>query len=333
MMKKIKLIFVAVALLFAVPALALDIAPFDSTNKSPLVSIYGLPGPGNFLLLPAGRTEAGMSFALSSNHAVDSNARENVVLDGETTRLIFAFRHALSSALELGIKIPYVSHSGGFLDTSIEDYHSAFGFPQGGRDQAPRDRLLYLYQRGGVDNVRVDGSGSGVGDLSFSAAFQLYQEGGENRRGLVLNTGLKLPTGESDQLRGSGSTDLSLSITGGCDLGRAAGLWTAYGSAGMLFMTEGKVLPAQQKSWVGFGSLGIGWLPLSRLALKVQADAHTPFFSGSELDEIGANAGQLIAGGTVGLMEGMALDIGVSEDLIVKTSPDVVFYLHLRQLF
>ena len=98
-------------------------------------------------------------------------------------------------------------------------------------------------------------------------------------------------------------------------------------------MTEGNVLPDQQKRWVGFGSLGIGWAPLDWLSFKVQADAHTPFFSDSDLKEIAANAVQLIVGGTISFSEKTALDIGVSEDLIVNTSPDVVFYFTLRTRF
>lgn len=313
-------------------AASLEITPFDSKNQSPLISIFGLPSPGNFLLLPAGATEVGMNAVLSSNFATDENLREQAILDGETTRFTLTVRHALSQGLEFGIKAPYIIQGGGFLDSFIEDYHSTFGFPQGGRDLASRNRLLYNYRKDGVDRLLVNAAGAGFGDLSLTTAYQLYEKR-ENYQGLTLNLGLKLPTGDSDELRGSGSTDLSLWLTGGTDLGRAAGKWTAYGAAGLLYMTEGDILPDQQKSWVGFGSLGLGWIPLPRLALKVQADAHTSFFSGSELKEISTNAVQLVLGGTIACSEGMTLDIGVGEDLVVRTSPDVVFYLNLRQNF
>jgi len=101
----------------------------------------------------------------------------------------------------------------------------------------------------------------------------------------------------------------------------------------MLFMTEGDVLPDQQRKSVGFGSLGLGWLPLPWLVLKVQADAHTSFFCGSEFKEIAADAVQFTAGGTIALSEGATLDMGVSEDLTLGASPDVVFYLTLRTRF
>ncbi len=311
-------------------AAAAEIVPFESTNQSPLVQIYGLPGTGNAVLLPQGRTEVGLNVALSNNYTVNENSREHIILDGETTRFTVAARYGLFPRMEIGVKIPYISHNGGFLDGFIESYHGIFGFPNGGRDQAPQNRLLYRYRRDGVEKIRIDSSGSGIGDLLLTTAFPLYEE---NSQGMTINAALKLPTGDSDQLRGSGSTDLSLWLHEGLGGTFAAGNWASYGSAGILFMTEGNVLPDQQKKWVGFGSLGIGWAPLNWLSFKVQADAHTPFFSDSDLKEIAANAGQLIVGGTISFSERVALDIGVSEDLIVNTSPDVAFYFTLRTRF
>jgi hypothetical protein len=325
------IVAVCFTILFFPPvAAAAEIVPFESTNQSPLIQIYGLPGTGNAVLLPQGRMEVGLNVALSSNYAANENSRERILLDGETTRYTVAARYGLLPRLELGFKIPYISHNAGFLDGFIEGYHGAFGFPNGGRDQAPQNRLLYRYRRDGVEKIRIDSSGSGIGDLQLTTAFQLYEE---TDRGMTINAALKLPTGDSDQLRGSGSTDISLWLNEGIGGTFAGGKWASYGSAGILFMTEGNVLPDQQKRWVGFGSLGIGWAPLNWLSFKVQADAHTPFFSNSDLKEISVTAVQLIIGGTISFSERVALDIGVSEDLIVNTSPDVAFYFTLRTRF
>lgn len=314
------------------PAFPLEIVPFDSVNQSPLIGIYGLPGIGNFLLLPAGATEVGMNVALSNNFVTDENQREQILLDGETTRFTLTVRHAFSQGLEFGIKIPYIVQGGGFMDNFIEEYHSIFGFPEGGRDQAPSNRLLYWYQKDGINRVLVNSSSEGFGDIQGTMALQLYEDK-KTGRGLSLNFDIKLPTGDSHQLMGSGSTDFSLWLTGGTDLGMAAGKWTAYGAAGLLYMTDGDVLPDQQKSCVSFGSLGLGWIPLSRLALKVQADAHSVFYNHSDLREVAANSVQFIAGGTVALWGGSTMDISIGEDLVTSTSPDVVFYFNLRQRF
>jgi hypothetical protein len=101
----------------------------------------------------------------------------------------------------------------------------------------------------------------------------------------------------------------------------------------MMGMTDGKVLQGQQRNWVGFGALGAGWSPRRWIAFKVQTNAHTSFYRDSELREVNAASVQLIMGGTIAFSDKTTLDIGVAEDLIVSTAPDVVFHFALRRRF
>jgi hypothetical protein len=98
-------------------------------------------------------------------------------------------------------------------------------------------------------------------------------------------------------------------------------------------LTGGKVLQDQQRNFVGFGSLGAGWSPFRWIALKIQTDAHTSFYQDSELRELNAASAQLIVGGTLAFSDRTTLDIGVVEDIIVKTAPDVVFHFALGHRF
>ena len=312
---------------------AIDITPFDTKNQSPIVQIYGLPNTGNAVLLSSGQAEFRVALDYSSNYVDDSKAREYVVLDGETARITMGGRYSLAEGVECGVEIPYVIHGGGFLDGFIMNYHDFFGFTQGGRDHAPRNRLRYLYTRDGVEKMKVDSSSDGPGDISLTAGFQIYHDKNEYPRAVALKTSLKLPTGDSDQLHGSGSTDLSVWIAASDDHKLKAGHWTLFGAAGIMGMTDGKVMKEQQRNLIGFGTAGAGWSPLSWIAFKVQINAHTPFFDNSELKEINANAVQLLIGGTLSLSKQTTLDIGVSEDLIVKTSPDVAFHCNVRTRF
>jgi hypothetical protein len=98
-------------------------------------------------------------------------------------------------------------------------------------------------------------------------------------------------------------------------------------------MTESDVLPDQQRNVVAFGSLGAGWRPLSWLVLKVQFDGHTAFYKDSDLVELSSDSVQIVTGGSLIFSERTTLDIGVSEDLVVRTAPDVVFHFALSHRF
>lgn len=255
---------------------ALDIIPFNTKNQSPIVQVYGLPAAGNAILLSSGQKEFRMMLDSASNYVDDANAGEHIVLDGETARISLNSRYGLAQRVECGLEIPYVIHGGVFLDGFIINYHDFFGLPQGGRDQAPRNRLLYLYTRDGAEKMRIDSSSGGLGDISLIAGFQMYHDGKECPSAVALRTSFKLPTGESAQLHGSGSTDLAIWLTASSDHKLTAGHWTIFGDAGIMGMTTGKVIEEQQRNLVGFGSVGAGWSPLYWIAFKLQLDAHTP---------------------------------------------------------
>ena len=312
---------------------ALDIVPFETSNQNPLVQIFGLPSAGNAILLSPGEKAFRLTLDHGSTYVEETDRREALVLDGETTRLTLGARYGLAKNLEVGIAIPYLSHRGGFLDGFIVDYHDAFGFPQGGRDRAPRNRLLYRYSRNAVEKLKLDSSESGIGDIMLTAGYQLYHNEKEYPLAVALRASVKLPTGDSASLNGSGSTDASLWFAAQEDFPLPIGRGSIFAAAGVTAMTDGDILPEEQRNFAGFGSFGLGWSPLSWIALKVQLDAHTAVYRDSDLKALGATADQLVMGGTLGFSERLALDIGVSEDVVTETAPDVAFHFNLRYRF
>ena len=62
---------------------------------------------------------------------------------------------------------------------------------------------------------------------------------------------------------------------------------------------------------------------------KLQVDYHDPFYTGTRLDQIGAHTALLQFGGDVFFSRSTRLEWGLSEDIVVTASPDVVFHLAL----
>lgn len=307
------------------------VQPFYSRNLNPFVQIYGLPAVEQAALVQDGRLEARLVLDVANNYTDSVAQGENIVIRGETYRTVLAMRYGLSEKLEIGIDLPYLHHGSGNLNDFVREWHHAFGLPQGGRDEATGDDLVYLYADNG-NLVSMGGSASGLGDVLLAAATPLWKSGGENLRQLTLRATLKVPTGSASELRGSGSTDFSLRLCGEDRQSMADQRIAWFGTLGALLMSEGDVIADRQRNMVGFGSVGFGWQPLSWLALKLQFDGNTAFYD-SNLSQLGDFSGQLVMGGTLGLPEDFILDLGVSEDIIVDTAPDVVFHFDLRRLF
>ncbi len=329
----LKKIILVIFLIFPTGLSAVEITPFATRNQSPIIQIFGLPPIGEAAILNRGKADARFTIDLANTYISDSNARESILLDGETTRFTWTGRYGMGRGFEVGLEVPYVIQGGGFLDSFVENYHNAFGFPNGGREQAPRNRLLYQYSRDGRSLLNAGESANGLGDVRAVGGYQIYRDEQNPARALAVRASLKFPTGDSGHLLGSGSTDFALWVVGSDDFKISLGHIGVYGGLGALAMTNGDILSDQQRPVVGFGTLGVGWAPWRWLALKIQGDAHTPFYKNSELRELNAFAAQLTVGGTLAFSQKTTLDIGVSEDVIVKTSPDVVFHLSLRHVF
>ena len=220
-----------------------------------------------------------------------------------------------------------MSHGAGSLDSFIEDWHDTFGLPQGGRNVAPHNQLTYRYQRNGVTELLLTEPESGVGDVRLTLGKQ-WPSAAKNTQ-LALRGLVALPTGDSDKLLGSGSTDASVWMT--VDRSRQ---WfdfpgSLFGGGGVLLMGDGDVLAEQQRRVALFGSLGAGAHVLPWMSLKLQLDMHSPLYDHSELVQINTTAVQFLMGGDLQLTKNVRLDVMVGEDPTVHTSPDVVFHLGL----
>ena len=334
-MSRSALVFFTLLFLSGVASAAdMEITPFSTANQSPLLHIYGLPRDSGADVVPPGALRIGLSMDTSSNYTVISTPREQITLDGETYRMAFTTRFSVTPDFEAGVEIPYYVQGGGFLDGFIVDWHNTFGLPQGGRDTAAKNRINYSYRKDGVQKLRMASSSSGIGDISLTGGFRLYESReADHHDSLSLKGSVKLPTGDSSYLFGSGGTDVSLQLCGAMSNYSEWGSLSVYGSVGALAMSRSDVLRDQHKPLAGVGTVGLGWGPTSWLSFKAQLNGNTSLYSDSSLDEISKSPVMIIFGGALRFPGEYLLDIGIAEDLSVNTAPDVSFHLGLRKQF
>ncbi len=306
------------------------LAPFSIKNQNPFIQIYGLPATEPAELVPEGKTTTDITLDIANNSILNTEGNEEIFLDGETYRLTLTWRQGKSNNLEYGIELPLIAHSKGFMDNFIEGWHNAFGMTNSERNKTPSNTLHYEYLRNGTSIIAVTQPKDGIGDIRAYAAKQLRNN---NHSALSAHASLKLPTGQAERLHGSGSTDISLSVSQLKHRWLTSYQLSTFANAGVLLMSDSDYFDEIQRHVVGFGSTGAVWdVDDYDIDLKVQLDGHTSFYK-SDLPQLGSNTIQLTIGGSVHFDSGARLDIGVGENLLTDTTPDYLMNFAYKQQF
>ena len=308
-------------------------SPLSVSNQSPLVQIHGLPGMGRASLLPDGQLESLFSVDVASHFIRQQSGPEVLLLDGESYRYALSFAYGYGDRLEIGLELPYLLHTSGHLDSFIDAWHDVFNLPTAGRENVPDNQLLFFYDRSDRPDLALTQSSQGLGDLRLNAAWQVQEDSGPGSTAIALHGSLKLPTGESEKLTGSGGLDVALWLSAGSQRPVSWGRLTLLGSLGVLLLGDGDVLGGQQRSLVGFGGLGFALQPWQRVRLQMQADFHSSFYDRSHLRGVDSASVQLATGGTLIFGKADELELAVVEDLSSETAPDVVFHAAWRHRF
>lgn len=299
--------------------------PLALSNRQPLVQLHNLPGARGGEVLTQDQGGIRLGFDVANSFTSSRRDDESVLLDGESRRVELGLSHGLGSGWEVGISVPWIDYRGGSLDNLIENWHDAFGLPDGDRSDSPRDQLHFQYVRNGVTELDFEDAESGIGDVQLQAAYSLQRT---DQRAVALATTLNLPTGDADKLTGSEASSVSttLAVTQYALFGLPL---TATGNIGAMWLEPGDVLGDRQREVVWFGAAELGWAVADAWRLKLQVNAHSAFYR-SELRELGDPGAQLLLGGSVRLAPRWYLDLAVGEDIAVDTAPDVTFQVALK---
>jgi len=302
-------------------------SPLQVNNQSPLANIFGLPVAESARVLLPGQETSHLSLDWASNFTNEYSSNELVYIDGESAQLNIRWRTGLD-LWEFGVDVKYARFSGGSLDSFIENWHDWFSLPNGGRETAAQNQLRYAYIRDGLTQLNILENHSGFGDTRLTGAYQIPND---SRFNLAIRGGLKLPTGDSNKLLGSGGTDFNI----GLNLEDSQTLMnyqaTYFAAAGILWTQDGDILSDQRKNSVFYSHLGIIRELTPRWQLKLQMDTHTAFYD-SVLAPLG-EALQLSFGASFRLTNDLKLDLAIVEDATTDSSSDVNFHISLYNYF
>ena len=306
--------------------------PLRIVNLNPFHLLYGVPGSHGTPVLASGSSEVIASMDMASHFRAGISGGEQVLIDGETYRQSLSLRHGLGNGWEYLLDLSFVSHSAGSFDGFIENWHSTFGLPQSNRNIAPRDRLALFYARDGVAHVDIDSNVSSLGDVSLGAGYALPSAPFSND-GMAVRAVVKLPTGEENDLAGSGGFSVSAwAETSGALLESAASReWLYSATLGVLAGEAPRNLPGIGSRFVAFGRFGVTWQLLSDFNLTAQVDVHSSPYSGSAVAPLSDPVVMIGLGGSWTFSEDMTLEIAVAEDDgTFHAAPDTGLHVALR---
>lgn len=184
--------------------------PIDLRNQRSYNLIFFTFSPEDASVLIAKSSSFSVNLAVANNMMIPGSDRgETVMEDFETQRLAVTYNHGLGRGLQWGATLPVTDRDGGILDGLIESYH---GLLQVGRTQdVAAGRNAYPEGRSVLKLIRADGtvevdqgSAFGISDLSFELKKCLS---GTQRLQSAVRLGVKVPTGDSATLLGSGAFD------------------------------------------------------------------------------------------------------------------------------
>jgi len=296
------------------PAAAQVAEPMQIRNLNPLVAIFGLPAWDT--VTSGNRFSA--SLEIANHFQFTSKGGEYLGLDGETARTTLSYSHGFAEGWQFGAELPLFHLGGGVLDDVIDAWHSAFHLPDGGRNERPANQLSFLLRHSGIAFFRLDEPQSGLGDLQLKGARAFGED-----RGFVVEAGVKLATGDTEMLAGSGSVDEWLTLLRSRPLPGRRYPSGYYWGVGIVHVGDPEIIQFRSETWVYTGILGGSWQRWARWGLKAQLDVHSAFYS-SPLEEIGETAFEATFGAWMQRRKDAQLELALVEDVRVNTAPDIV---------
>jgi hypothetical protein len=298
---------------------------FLVADRNPLLQFHNPPPVLGADTAPAGVVASAWTLEVI-NDAVRQEApgRELLVLDGELWRLEMNLRYGVRDGFDVGLSVPLLAHAGGIMDGPIWEWHELFGLSNNRRRPFAQDHLQYSYVRGDRVVVDMQDENGGIGDVALTAGWRLWRDEVRGRT-VGLQAAIKLPTGDEKRLRGSGTTDLSMVVTGADAAMLREWRTRLVWRAGLVAAGSGGPLDAERRDWAPLAGLGLERPINARLALKAQVDAHGAWYD-SDLSAFADHAVQLTVGAGIALARGK-LDIAIVEDLVNDPTPDFGLYL------
>lgn len=250
------------------------------------------------------------------------------LVDGEWTVVSVNLAHRLGDRTILELSVPMVSRNGGFADDAVEHTHDVFGLGSARRDHFDQNAVAvgFVTQSGETNVIRH--SSTGIGDLALNGTIELVKH--ENRR-LAVNAGAILPTGDADELEGSGGYGTFAGLSWSQRIGDSRWWLHTIGRAG--YSDADEVLAMEIREEYFDGLLGFEYQRSAGSSYILQAEASSPW-TREDLGEFSESVMTVTAGGRWRIRESLQIEAGLTENVInYNSSADLAAHLRVSSFF
>ncbi len=289
--------------------------PLQVNNQFPLFLITDSPR------LESASTETSFTagFSYSSVYMVRSSAAWTVNLDMEVADMDLRYRKNIPGLFELGIEVPVLSFSSGFMDDFLEGYHRAFGFSDYGRGARPENEFLYEVRHNGATVIKARNGRIGLGDIRLTAKKEILV--GDPL--VSLRVDVELPTGDASAGLGSGGFDTGLACLVNKRLGDK---FMSYINIGTVFPGELKAAETVDLKSFLYGGAGVEAGPWKNFSLVGQILFQSSPFPKTSVPQVDRTAALLSFGARYGTGKTL-LEFSVTEDPNTAGAPDFTLNL------
>lgn len=307
-------------LLFVVAQGQLYAAGFATRELNPMLQSVFLPS-----LIPLSEKNGWSiehNLFITNTLQFESRNNEQLTIDFENYRYEFDLSRRRDNWIS-HISIPLMATRGGQLDGVIEKWHDLFGFPNGKRDRFEDDQVFIEYRRDGMVEYSQTGDSEGLGDITFAIG---YQRPG----GAAWFVGIELPTGSADDFTGNEAIDLGFWLSREIRINPKS---NAFGMLGISFPGDDGNLEGLIVDHIWVAQAGLDYRFYDDYVATVQLDMHSRSIEDSDFRAFGESYQVVVGLGFLGLLENHRLDLFFTEDILVRSAPDITFGLRFAREF
>ena len=321
MNRSLLILFLFIGLLIRPASAGSFDGPLQVRNQFPIF----LPLDPPYLESAAVRDSAMVSLTHSSVYVIETAPAWAVNMDLELTELNIRLKKTLGPRTELGLDVPVIRPTEGFLDRPLSSYHDALGTGDYGRSARPYNEFLYevLYQ--GKPVIITESDKTGIGDVRLA----LKRVVNDAKPLVSLMANVELPTGDAKAGYGNGSVDAAFAVLIDLDLGKQ---YRGYGNVGVVVPGDLKgyqAIPMRTYAYAGFGVEAAWWERFSVIVQTVVAGSPYPSTGIRQVDWPGI----LLTFGGRYSFSSSSFEFSLTEDPDTAGAPDFIMNVSYMMSF